>query len=59
MVITGVASLLFVAAAGWAERRRLRRRNLEAVGIVPWSLLSIIAAFVGLFALAMAVKGWG
>lgn len=49
--------LLFALFALWAERRRGKRRNLDAVGWVPWNALFFMAAFAGAGLGAAAIKG--
>jgi hypothetical protein len=49
----GAAAALAVAAgSGAADWRRGRRRNLDAAGWVPWSMVQVISLFAAL-ALAM------
>ncbi len=55
LALLGGSALLVATASGWAEGRRLRRRNLDAVGYVPWGLFSVLATVIGLFALAFAI----
>jgi membrane protease YdiL (CAAX protease family) len=51
------ALLLLAAAAAWAEHRRGKRRNLEAVGWMPWNLIQVLAFLGAIAAAALAVKG--
>jgi hypothetical protein len=51
------ASVAVVAIASLAERQRSRRANLDAVGFVPWPMLSIMGMICALFATALAMKG--
>ncbi len=55
MVATGAAVVTAVSVV--AERRRLRRRNIEAVGWVPWPVITILGTIGTLFAAALAIKG--
>ena len=50
--------LLVAAYAGFAERRRVRRKAIDAVGWVPWLTVFFLAFFPGVILLALAVKGW-
>ena len=52
----GGASLLFTLYAGWADRRRARRADLEDVGFMPWPLLTIIGTLLTLLSFALALK---
>lgn len=55
----GSGVLLTVAAIGWlAERRRNRRKTIDAVGCMPWTTLSFLTLFGGIVLLSLAVKGW-
>ena len=59
--LVGLAGGVLIAVAGIAllgERRRLRRKHIDAVGWVPWSTLSVLTTFAGLSLLAMAAMGW-
>jgi hypothetical protein len=52
-------SLLLVSLAAWlGEHRRRRRRNIDAVGLMPWRDIAALSLFAGLILLAMAVTGW-
>jgi len=53
------AALIFVALiAALAERRRSRRKAIEAVGWVPWTAIFLGACFGAAGLLALAAKGW-
>jgi hypothetical protein len=59
LVALGGAALLLVALASFlGERRRLRRRHIDAVGWMPWATVSVLAAFGAISLLAVAAKGW-
>jgi hypothetical protein len=49
----GGAAIAVVVAigSGFGERRRLRRRNMDEVGFVPWTLVQVLAM---LFAVILA-----
>ncbi len=51
------ASVAVVAIASLAERQRNRRSDLDAVGFIPWPMVSIMAMITALFATALAMKG--
>ena len=57
-VLLGAALLLVSIAAMVGERRRLRRKHIDAVGWVPWTTLSVLTLFVGFSLLALGVTGW-
>ena len=50
--------LAISALAAWRDVRRRRRRNIDAVGIMPWRDIAAISSIAGLVMLAMAVMGW-
>ena len=56
--LAGAASLAVAGLALLGERRRLRRKHIDAVGWMPWTTLSVMATFVGFSLLAVAVTGW-
>ncbi|MCJ2181198.1 hypothetical protein MTR62_00515 [Novosphingobium sp. 1949] len=56
MLGAGVVLALMAAAASIAERRRLRRRNLEAVGFMPWNVLSLLTTLGALVLIGLALR---
>jgi hypothetical protein len=56
--IGGGILLLFAAITIWAERRRVKRDRIDAVGWMPWTKLFFAAMLVGVTLLMFAVKGW-
>lgn len=54
----GLALVLLSLGALMGERRRRRRRSIDAVGWMPWGTLSVATFFVGLLLLIMAAMGW-
>ena len=53
MVAAGAAALTAVSVL--AERRRMQRSDIEAVGWVPWPLVTILGSIATLFAAALAI----
>ena len=53
IVAAGAAALTAVSVL--AERRRMQRRDIEAVGWVPWPLVTILGSIATLFAAALAI----
>jgi hypothetical protein len=58
VAIAAGAALLIAAIALIGERRRLRRKHIDAVGWMPWTTVSVLATFAGLTLLAVAATGW-
>jgi hypothetical protein len=56
LTIIGLVALLLTGGSALAERRRKQRHNLDAVGWVPWPLVSILGTIGALFAFALAIK---
>ena len=54
----GAGLLVFALFALWRDLRRARRRQIDAVGWVPWTGLFLTSAFLGVAALLMALRGW-
>ena len=56
--LAGGALLLLAVWSAMAERRRLRRKRIDAVGFMPWTAVFFLSVFPGVTLLALAVKGW-
>jgi len=50
--------LVVAVIAGLGERRRRRRIDPDAVGIMPWRTIAFWAMLVGLCAGAIAIRLW-
>jgi hypothetical protein len=57
MAMIGAGATLTVIAAGFADRRRQQRRDLDRVGFMPWPLITVMATLVALLAFAIALVG--
>lgn len=44
------AAVVVAIIAWWAERRRMRRSDPDAVGFMPWGTVFVLALFVVLIA---------
>ncbi len=59
--IWGQLALAMSALAGTAaiaDARRMRRRDFDRVGFMPWPLILIVSAVIAVFATAIALKGY-
>jgi len=56
--LVGGALLAVSVLALLGERRRKRRKHIDAVGWMPWTTLSVLTTFAGLSLLAVAASGW-
>ena len=54
----GAALLLVALIAFVGDRRRMRRRRIDAVGWMPWRDVAAVSLFAGFVLLAVAVTGW-
>ena len=58
LLFAGLAAGL-VATGAWAgDRRRLRRKDLDRVGLIPWQGLAFWASLAAAVFLAAAVEQW-
>ena len=54
----GVGAFAAVAAgSGLADWRRAKRRDLDRVGWVPWTLIQVMALLGAVVTAALAIKG--
>lgn len=51
-----VTALALVGLATWGDRRRANRKDLDAVGFMPWSLILILAMIIAAVCAAFALK---
>jgi hypothetical protein len=56
--LAGSLLLGLAVASVVAERRRLRRKRIDAVGCMPWTALFLFAFFAGVTLMTLAVTGW-
>lgn len=53
--MAGVSAALAVIAT-LADRRRQRRTDLDAVGFMPWTLITVLSVMAALVLTALALK---
>lgn len=56
LAIAGCAALVMTVTSALADRRRMRRNDLDDVGFMPWPLITVLGTIMTLFAFALAVK---
>jgi hypothetical protein len=56
MFSLAAASAVLAGYASLAERRRLKRRNLDQVGWVPWPHVQVLAVLGTVVAIVLAFK---
>ena len=54
----GGAMLVVAAIAFIGDRRRMRRKRIDAVGWMPWRDVAALSLFAGFVLLAVAATGW-
>jgi hypothetical protein len=58
VALWGSGMLLVSLFAFVGDRRRMRRKRIDAVGWMPWRDISAISLFAGVVLMAVAVTGW-
>jgi hypothetical protein len=56
LAVIGGMSLAVTLLSSWADRRRRDRPNIEAVGFMPWPLITLLGTLATLLCGALAVK---
>lgn len=54
----GALALMTALMSVWAERRRLRRVNLDAVGFMPWTVIYMVTFLAACVFLGLAAREW-
>jgi hypothetical protein len=56
---TGVAisSAVMVLVSSLADRKRNRRRDINAVGFMPWTAITVMSVLATVVSAALAIKG--
>ncbi len=56
-VFVAALSATLVVISSLADRRRNRRVNIEAVGFMPWTMITVFSVLATVIAAALAIKG--
>lgn len=54
----GAVALVVALVSVWAERRRLRRTNLDAVGFMPWTVIYLTTFLTAVVFLGLSAREW-
>lgn len=55
--LAGLGLLALSGLSVWGERRRAKRKDPDAVGLMPWRDIGVVSTFAGLALLAFGVVG--
>lgn len=58
MAIAGVLAVGVAALAWFQDRRRLRRRDLDRVGFMPWTSLFFWSLMIAVLLLGLSGRAW-
>lgn len=56
-LVGGIAAFIALFSR-WADIRRLRRRDPDAVGFMPWTAIYFTSLFIACIALGAAGRAW-
>lgn len=54
-IIAAIAGFMILIST-YADRRRGKRTNIEAVGFMPWTAITVFSVMAALLAMALAIK---
>ncbi len=58
LTLAGVSAVVLAAIAWIGDRRRMRRNNLDKVGLMPWTSLFFWALLAAIVLLGLAAQAW-
>jgi len=56
--IVGLAAASLALVAWWGDHRRMRRRDPDAVGFMPWTGVFFVALLIACVLLGLAAREW-
>ncbi len=56
--LVGALAVVLAAIAWMADRRRIRRSNLDRVGWVPWTGIFFLALLAAVILLGFSARAW-
>lgn len=58
MALYGAMAGALAVLAWFGDRRRMRRSDPDAVGVMPWTAIFFLAMFVACVTLGLAAREW-
>ncbi|SFG05672.1 LPXTG-motif cell wall anchor domain-containing protein [Novosphingobium sp. CF614] len=58
LAIAGGLAALIALAAWIGDRRRMRRRDLDRVGFMPWTTIFFLALLLAAILLGLSARAW-
>ena len=56
--IAAALSVALAVLAWWADRRRMRRSDPDAVGFMPWTTIFLVALLAACVFIGLAAREW-
>ncbi|MEZ5744145.1 MAG: hypothetical protein R3D89_10625 [Sphingomonadaceae bacterium] len=56
--VAAIGAVALAALAWWADRRRIRRDNLDRVGFMPWTAIFFVSLIAALVLAGLAIGEW-